>query len=150
MRLKVRVEGLREIEKALMQLKPATAKTVVRKALTKAAEPIAEDMRSKVRVDQGDLRDSVGVGTKLTRRQRALHKKGSPVEVFAGAGGLAQATTEEFGTLHVSPHPSLRPAWDAGKMPALETVKAELTDEIARRAARAERKAAKAIRAARR
>ncbi len=147
MAIKVKVEGFRELDKALQQLKVATAKNVARRVLMKAAEPIAEDMRARAPDDPdtggNDLRSSIGAGTKLTKRQSKANKRESPVEVFVGAGGLPQAHLQEFGTEHHAAQPFARPAWDAGKGQALETIRDELTIEIGKAAARAARKAAR-------
>jgi HK97 gp10 family phage protein len=138
--VKLRVEGLKELEQAMMGMKAATAKGVARRVLLKRAEIFAEDMRPRVRVDQGELRDSIGVGTKLTTRQRRLHRKGSDVEVFAGAGGLTQAITEEFGTTDQAAHPAARPAWEATKMKMLDGLKDDLAAEIEKTAKRVRRR----------
>ena len=141
-----RVEGLRELEKALAELPKATGKNTLRRVFRNRAKPIADNYRSRVRVDQGDLRDGIGVSTKLTKRQRALHRKqGSKaaVEMFIGAPGLPQAITEEFGTIDQAPHPGLRPAWDAGKQRLLDAFAKDLWMEIEKSAQRLARKAAK-------
>ncbi|WP_233469463.1 HK97-gp10 family putative phage morphogenesis protein [Neorhizobium petrolearium] len=143
MRLKVRVEGLKELDKALGALPRATGKNVSRRALMKAGQVIADAGRDNAPEKEGHLKASYGVGTKLTRRQRQQHRKESPVEVFAGPNDPAAVQTE-FGNEHQAAEPHLRPAWDANKDKALEIVKDELTAEIAKAVSRAERKAARA------
>lgn len=141
---KVKVEGLKAIDQALANIgKRATAKNIGRRALKKAAEPIDRDWRAKVRVDTGDLRESGGISTKLTRRQRSKHKKIAPVEMYVGPGGNPQAITEEFGTNDQAPHPSLRPAWDANKHDLPEAIGKKLWSEIDKAAQRAARKTAR-------
>jgi len=145
----VRVEGLRELDQALGQLSKATGKNVLRRVGRKALEPVAEKARSLAPVDEGDLRDSIGVGTKLTTRQRKLHRRAgdrSTVEVFAGAGGLPQATLREFGGDGSPAHPYLRPAWDSLKHRVLVSIKDMLGTEIEKSARRAARRAAKKAR----
>jgi HK97 gp10 family phage protein len=151
----VSVDGLAEVQAVLGDLPRATQKSTMRKVLIRRAEPIAATMRSLVRVDQGQLRDSIGVSTKLSRRQQTLHKKAGDragVEVFVGAGALPQAITEEFGTDDQSPHPFARPAWDQGKRDILVGLGADMWTEIERvvkrRAATAARRAGRAGRAA--
>lgn len=149
-----RIDGLKELDRALGELPKSMGKSVLRRVLRNRAQPIAEDYRNAVRVDQGDLKRSIGVGTKLTRRQRSQHRRmfrdnRASVEMFVGAGGLAQAITEEFGTVDQSPHPGLRPAWDAGKGPLLSGLKADLWSEVRKAAARhAKRQARAAAKAA--
>jgi len=139
--MKVKVEGLRDVERALLGMKTATAKGVVRRVLLARAKMFADDMRPRVDVDKGALRDSIGVGTKLTRRQSKLNRKGSPLEVYAGAGGLTQAITEEFGTVNQTPDPSARPAWDATQRPMLNGLVDDFKAEIAKTAARVRKRA---------
>ncbi|GLK49493.1 hypothetical protein GCM10017620_24660 [Brevundimonas intermedia] len=139
-----KIEGLKDIDQALLDIgKKATAKNIGRRALRNAAEPIDQSWRSKVRVDTGDLRESGGISTKLTRRQRAQHKKTAPIEMFVGPGGNPQAITEEFGTNTHPPHPSLRPAWDEHRHDLPAVIGAELWSEIEKAAARAARKTAR-------
>ncbi|WEX07373.1 HK97-gp10 family putative phage morphogenesis protein [Chelativorans sp. AA-79] len=149
---RVRVEGLRELEQALSELPKATGKNVLRRTLRKAGEPIAEDMRAKAPDDPDtsgeDLRNSIGVGTKLSPNQRSAHRKmfrddRASVEMFVGAGPVPQAIQQEFGNVNHGPQSFARPAWDAGKDGALETIKTELGNEIGKAAKRLARKAAR-------
>lgn len=138
---KTRVEGLRECEKALRDLGRVTARNVGRRVLTKAAEPIADAGRANAPLGPtGNLKASYGVGTKLTRRQAKLHRKQSPVEVFAGPNDPAAVQTE-FGNEHQAAEPHLRPAWDANKGKSLDIISTELVTEIDKATARARRKA---------
>lgn len=140
----VKVDGLKALDQALLDIgKKATAKNVGRRALRTAAEPIDKGWRARVRVDTGDLKESGGITTKLSRRQRSKHKKTAPVEIFVGPGPNPQAITEEFGTPDQSPHPSLRPAWDENKHDLPEVIGTELWSEIEKQAQRAARKTAR-------
>ncbi|CCE96155.1 hypothetical protein SFHH103_01658 [Sinorhizobium fredii HH103] len=143
MRTKVKIKGFKELDKALQDLKQVTAKGVARRVLTKAAEPIAEAGRANAPLGPtGNLKASYGVGPKLTGRQAKLHRKQSPVEVFAGPNDPAAVQTE-FGNEHQAAEPHLRPAWDANKGRALDIVAKELGTEISKAAKRAVRKAAR-------
>jgi HK97 gp10 family phage protein len=139
----VRVEGLRELERALAELPKATGKRVAREVLKEAAQPIADAGQANAPLLTGGLKESYGVGTKLTRRQRKLHKKQSPVEVFAGPNNPAAVQTE-FGNQHQAAEPHLRPAWDGNKTKALDIIKTRLWDKISAAAARLARKQARA------
>ncbi|RVE83341.1 HK97-gp10 family putative phage morphogenesis protein [Sinorhizobium meliloti] len=146
MKTRIKIEGLKELDKALQDLKQVTAKGVARRVLMKAATPIAEAGRSNAPLGPtGNLKASYGVGTKLTRRQSKLHRKQSPVEVFAGPNDPAAVQTE-FGNEHQAAEPHLRPAWDSNKDRALDIVAAELGTEIEKAAKRAARKAAREAR----
>lgn len=142
----VAVEGLADLQVALRQLPDATAKNVLRRVGRKVLQPVADRAEGLAREDTGALKRSIGVSTRLTRRQRRDNVKAGrdDVEVYAGAGGLTQAITEEFGTEDQAPHPFLRPAWDAEKAGVLGALKAELWTEIQKSAARLAKKAAKA------
>ncbi len=150
---KFRIEGLKELDKALGQLPRATGKNVLRRVARKALEPIIEDAKGKVHVLSGDTRGSLAVSPKLSHRQKALHKKlvrgdKTSVEMFAGAGPhnfVPQAIMEEFGNVKQAPHPFLRPAWDGGKMRVLSDIKKDLWFEIKKAAARVARKKARAL-----
>ena len=146
MTIKVRVTGLREIEKALSNLPKATGKNVVRRVLKARAQPIAQAARNLAPVDDGDLQKSITVGTKLSKAQRGKHKKrtSGTVEMFIGAGPNPQAHLQEFGTKDMPPQPFMRPAWDGGKEALLEGIKEDLWAEIEKAVGRLAKKAAKA------
>jgi hypothetical protein len=144
-----RVSGFAEIEKALDELaKPATRKASARRSLIKAAAPLVSAAKAMAPRDQGDLVASIGVGTKLTKRQASLRRRmfrdeKAAVEVFFGAGGLAQATQQEFGNFKDTPKPYIRPAWDQGQAGMLERLKAELWIDIEKAVARQAKRAAR-------
>lgn len=144
----VKVEGLRELNRALAELPKSTGKAVLRRTLKNAAQPVADDAERMAPRDEGTLAASIGVSTKLTRRQRTQHRKmfkndRASVEMFMGPGGLTQAWAQEFGTETNPPQPYLRPAWDAGKMGVLNAIKENLGSEIDKAAKRLARKAAR-------
>lgn len=153
MAARVRIDGLKELDKALAELPKSTGKNVLRRVLKKRAEPIAEDMRARAPVDPnspGDLRGSIGVGTKLSKRQRGLHRKAfrddkAAVEVFVGAGPDPAAHNQEFGNVNHGPQPFARPAWDAGKGPLLDGLKQDLWTEVGKAAERLARKQARLL-----
>src|SRR5688572_21530195 len=66
MKTTVKVEGLRDIQAALHELPKATATNVMRRVLTKRAEPIAEAARRNAPHRSGNLRDSIRVSTRST------------------------------------------------------------------------------------
>ncbi|MGR3593041.1 MAG: HK97-gp10 family putative phage morphogenesis protein [Limimaricola soesokkakensis] len=166
MSVTVKVEGLRELERNLAGLTKAAGKGALRRALRTAAEPMADIARQLAPDDEStggyDLRESIVVGTKLSRSQARKHRKmfrdnRSSVEMFMGAGPLPQAIFVEFGTdPHInkgkfagSMHPGtparpfIRPAWDQDKMAMLERLKVELRKEIDKSVQRAIRKQAR-------
>jgi HK97 gp10 family phage protein len=140
-----RVEGLKDLREALEEFPKATQVSVQRRALLKAGEPIETAAEASAPVRRGKLQKSITKGTKLTRRQKKLHRKHSKVEVFVGAGGVPQAHLQEFGSIHGAPQPFMRPAWDAHKQEALDRYKRELGTEIQKTAERRARKAAREL-----
>lgn len=140
-----RFEGARDLERALGEMKKATAKAVGRRALKKAADPILQAYKSRTVVATGTLVDNELVGTKLNRRQTAMNRRmgRSEVEVHIGTADPA-GIQQEFGNAHQRAAPALRPAWDAeGGQTALDRIGSELAIEIDRTAKRAARKAAR-------
>ena len=146
----VKLEGFKEIEAELAKLgNPNQRKASARRALRKSAQPMADLAQSMApRGDTGTLAPSISVGTKLSKRQRGLHRRmfrndRAAVEMFVGAGPLSSAHTQEFGTINHGPQPFMRPAFDQEAKPMLERLKAELWDDIQKAVARAERRAAR-------
>lgn len=134
----VKVEGLKALQTALQELPKATAQSVMLRVLKKRAQPIAEAAKQLVPVASGELRNSIVVSTKLTRRQLGQHEKAGPndVEVFVGPGALPQAHLQEFGTFKEPPQPFMRPAWDAEKENTLKGIADEMWSEIEKAAMR--------------
>ena len=133
------LEGRRELEAALRDLPRATGKGVLRRVLKKRAQPVARSAKSKVSVAEGQLRDSIKVGTRLSKRQASLHRKSGDrgtIEVFVGAGPLPQAHLTEFGSVHNSPKPFMRPSWAIEKGRVFEGIGVDLWKELRKTAAR--------------
>ena len=156
MAVKVKVEGLRELERALAELPKATGRNVLKRTLVKAGEPIADAARQKAPVESGDLQRSIAVSTKkpkdadvgkaafaeamrggasrgeagaALRAARAANPNAF-AEAFVGPGRHPQAIMQEFGTVNHPPQPFMRPAWDSKQGAALDMVKSELGVEI--------------------
>lgn len=148
-----RVDGLKELEQALGQLPKATSKAVLRRTAIRALAPVIADAKTRVPVDEGDLKDSLKITTKLSKRQQRKNAKSvaegkSSVQLYAGPSALPHAHLVEFGTEHMAPQPYLRPAWDANKDEVLELVRTELADEITKAAARLAKKQARLLKKA--
>jgi HK97 gp10 family phage protein len=168
-----KIEGLRELEEALSELPKATGKNVLKRALTKAAEPIAETARSLAPVGvtgklhvgivaSARFKTTVGnaeysaamsaglgadvAGAALRAARHAAGSGNSFAEVAVGpTTKVFYGMFQEFGTAHHGPKPFLRPAWDSHKMDALNSIKDDLKEEIDKAVQRAARKAARAL-----
>ncbi len=144
MKTRVSIEGVKELDEALGQLTQSAGKGVLRRVGRKALVPFDEAWRAKAPRLSGQLQESGGIGSKLTRSQRQAHERDATVEVFAGPGPNPQAVTQEFGTVNHAAQPFMRPAWDETKDQVLDSVKDQLGAEIEKAAKRAARKAARA------
>lgn len=149
----IRVDGFKELDAALKEMKTATARGTVRRAMMKAFQPMADDASSLApddpRTTSQDLHRSIKVGDAL-KAGRSMMTKGfgfgdGQVTVWMGPTkeGYPQAIMQEFGTVNQPAQPYMRPAWDGGKDRLLEDLKTGLRLEIEKTAARAARKAAK-------
>lgn len=136
------VDGLSDLVEGFRELPKRTSKSVLRRVLTKRLEPAAEAMRrlapDNPATGEGDLRSSIGVSTKLSKRQRQLHEKQhkDDVEVFVGAGPVPQAHLQEFGTVNHPPQSFARAGWDETKNGVLDGIADDLRDEIEKSAKR--------------
>jgi HK97 gp10 family phage protein len=164
--MKIKIEGLQEIQAALQDLSKATAKNVVKRVLLKRAQPIVEAARTRAPVRTGRLRDSIIAQARGGNAGKAAFAKamqggasraeagkaareanratGSTVEVVIGPhDGAFYASLVEFGTEHSSPKPFMRPAWDAGKIKILDGVGDDMWAEIEKTLARQAKRLAK-------
>jgi HK97 gp10 family phage protein len=142
----VHVEGLSEVQEALRSMLPdRTARAVMKRVLLKRAEPIATRARALAPRRSGRLKISIVAGSSLTRRQRMQTPKTDPddVEVFVGAGPVAQAHLQEFGSSVHKAQPFMRPAWDSVRGTILSGLGSDMWTEINKSAARLARKTAK-------
>lgn len=157
--MKVKLEGFRELDRALSELPKATAKNVLRRVGRAALEPMANMAAAKAPEESGALAFSIAVSEKRTPRARTSTAKfvapgvfrsdrKSSVEIAMGpAGGMGAlwyATFQEFGTVNMAAQPYMRPAWDAGAQRVLDSVKGDLKAEIDKAATRLAVKRAKA------
>lgn len=148
--VRVKVIGLKETEAALKALNEQVgtgraARRVGLRALRAGGEILAKEARQRAPKFEMYLSESIDVSTRLTKSQRAAHKKFAPVEMFVGPNNPA-AIPQEFGTFKEPPQPFMRPAWDATKDQVLKRIADTLMVDVERTA---KREAAKAARLAR-
>lgn len=140
------VLGLEDTLAALREFPTATGRNTLRRALLKAAEPVAIAARSYApddpRTAPPDLKSSIAVTTQTTRRARRQQPKTSEVEVYvgptrqSGRAVLNYAATVEFGTFRAPAYPYMRPAWDRTKGLVETLLARELKIEFEHTAAR--------------
>lgn len=140
----VKIEGLRELEKALSELPKATARNTLRRVLKARAEPVRDVWKGKVPVETGHYRESIIVGTRLTSRQaREAKREGKDfAEIHIGTSDPA-GQQQEFGNINHPAQPSGRPAWDETQDRVLAGIADDLGAEIEKSRARLARKAAR-------
>ena len=132
---RVKVEGLRELERNLRQLEKHTArKAVARRVLKKNGQPLADEMNRLAPDDPsttGGLNQSYAVSTRLNKsNRRAIRKLGkSDVEIHVGTDDPA-GVQQEFGNVRHGAQPHARPAWDKMKRGILNGIVRDMGDEI--------------------
>ena len=169
MRVKVHVDGLKELDANLALLEKRTAKRTLQKVLLEAAEPMAISMARRAPVDTGAL----GLSVTATKKAPHDHDIGKDVfrsvvtagfsrgtagkaanisrviadypfaEVFVGPGRHPQGVQQEFGNIYHGPQPFVRPAWDAKKKTTLALTVRGLRVEIDKAVSRMRRRRAR-------
>lgn len=166
---KVRLEGLAETEAALAALGKSLGRAVLRRVGIRALTPMAEAARAMAPDDPAtseSIAETIIVTTKRPARAKSAAQRAygavryaggsveaaraaakgagsGVVEVFMGPNRDPKAVQQEFGNSRHGPQPFMRPAFEAGKLGALEAVADDLGAEIARTAARVARRAAR-------
>lgn len=159
---KLKVEGFKDLEAALLALPRSTARNVSRRAMAKALAPVESAAKAAAPRDSGQLADSITVSTKLSKRQASQNRKEAvrlgisrdALIMHVGANALPHAHLIEFGTgprYHksgkyvgrVAPQPFMRPAWDANRQGVLDSLSQSIRAEIDKTLARAARRAAR-------
>ncbi len=146
-----KVEGLQDLDRALVALAeefhPRNARSVLRGALKDGGKLIADAGEANAPRLSGELAQSYTVGSKLSRRQKKMHRKESQIETFVGPTPHPKSVQTEFGNAHQAAHPHLRPAWDGNWRRVLDLIidqtKVRLEQTRKRLARKAERDAAK-------
>ncbi|WP_234052685.1 MULTISPECIES: HK97-gp10 family putative phage morphogenesis protein [unclassified Xanthobacter] len=167
MKMKVKIDGLRELDKNLAQFKKATQRNILERTLKKAAEPIKKDAQNWAPFDTGELKSSIGVrinrsSAGKTAFAQAMTEGASRTEAAAAAraankadaGKSLSATVQvgtalyrahfaEFGTIKQPAQPFLGPAFRANQDKVSGIIKEELGREIEKTAKRLAKRNAK-------
>lgn len=106
----VRLDGFRELDKALEAIGPKNAKKVGHKAMREAGEILVDEAKVRVPVLTGELEDSI---TYIGETTNALDALKGVVGFKKPASRRAHLT--EYGTVHSAPQPFMRPAFDASR-----------------------------------
>lgn len=148
MDVSAKVEGLAGLNSALAEVgKKATQKNILKRSLTKAAEPFLAVWKGAAPRRTGHYEQSLHIGTKLTRSQQgsAYKPEGTLgfVEIHVGTNDPA-GQQQEFGNVNHPAQPSGRPAWDSQKQSVLVSFSGLMWEDLRKTAERAARKSAKA------
>lgn len=139
----VKLEGFRELDRALGQLPKATARNTLVRVLKKAAAPVQGEAQSNAPRDTGELEGDIIVGTRLTKSQTRANRfvKGF-AEVYVGTD-LSRGMFTNFGTYKDPPQFWFDRAWASTQNEALTIISTELGSEIEKSAKRYAKKLAK-------
>ena len=150
MTMSMKIEGLQDIEKALLQLPRGTAKGVARRALKKELAPV----KNTAEAFWPAAEEAFKISSRIKRSQCPAVKEARSVTVMHVGSFEPHAHLLEFGTGprfqengrftgSVAPQPMLQPAWDMHKRQVLKGLGERLWDEISKTMARRAKKAAK-------
>jgi len=158
------VEGLKELEKALLELGADLGYATLRTAGKKAMEPVLQAAKQGANEDTGDMQKAMAISTKKGRGARG--KGGSTaIEILVGAtrGTITEEDEEgkktkrklsrmnekvgaqEYGTENQQARPFLRPALANNADRVLSIFGAELSIAIDKAAKKVARQAAKKV-----
>jgi len=143
-----KIEGLKDLDAGLGQLRKATALNVLRRVAVKRLEPMRDEAADRAPYLSGRLEAAEIVTTKRPSSRR--YKKESTVEAFMGPAAdqpfaVTKGIQQEFGNVNHGPQPFMTPAFENNKVGALTGVAQDLGDEIEKARARAARRQAKLI-----
>ena len=136
-RSQTKVEGFKDLQKALEALPTATKRNTVRRVFKKVLEPMYQAAVARAPKLTGRLAESIVITTK---RHRGVKKK-NEVETYLSTEGAPHAHLQEFGTVNMAANPFLRPAWDQYRDPTLDEIQDEMWIEIDKSVERLARKA---------
>lgn len=142
-----KVEGLAGLDQALAEVgRKATQKNILKRSLTKSAEPFLLTWKGLAPRRTGRYEQSLHIGTQLTRSQRstAYRAEGTLgyVEIYIGTNDPA-GQQQEFGNVNHPAQPSGRPAWDGSQSQVLLSFGGFMWEDLRKTAERAARKTAK-------
>lgn len=167
MKVKVKLDGLRELDTGLAHFKKSTQAGILSRVLKNAAKPVADKARELVPKDTHELENSIAVAVVKSNAGKAAYHEAMVAgatkteaaaaaraanRTAAGAGAKAnvivgtplfRAHLTEFGTVKAPAQPFLRPAFNAKSGEVLSVIKAELGREIAATAKRIAKKKVK-------
>lgn len=142
-RFRAKVVGVEAAVRSLDEVKRGVRTRVLRKATTKAAQPVAKEARRNAPVRSRQLRRSIGYRVRTYPSGVVLAAIGPRAGFRTTYAGRVINPTKyahlvELGTRRgVAPRLFLRRAWESHKAGAAETMRREIAEGVAREAAKA-------------
>jgi HK97 gp10 family phage protein len=124
--IRVSVEGLEEVQRALLALPAHVRQELAAKAIRPAGEMVRDAVKAAAPVLTGRLRNSI----ELRETQIAGEPSGVVLPNRKRRGGGHHAHLVEHGTVHSRARPFFHPATDAAEPPALDTMERIISDGI--------------------
>jgi HK97 gp10 family phage protein len=121
--VQLQIEGLKELEDALLSLPEDIRKQVLTEAIDAAAEILKDEAKRRAPRVTGKLADSIEV-------REAKPKKGEAVRRLIGPKGVKYAGFVEYGTAHNPPKPYMRPTHDGRKNQVITQARADVIEGI--------------------
>lgn len=127
MRLEIKIDGLNEINAALIKLGPELANQAGDNAIRAMAKPIIETAKRLAPVRTGRYRNAIGV--QIDRRTASGERRG-----FIGVKAPWHRISHllEFGTSRAHAYPHMRPALDAEHRAAIKAAAEALARNVRR------------------
>jgi HK97 gp10 family phage protein len=132
----VKIEGLQEVEEALSQAGPKLARAAMRKALKRGGDVFLARAKQRAPIlkkatpqrQPGELRDAITEVVKLTPKQEAgrarIGLKHDPAKGNQSPG--VYGLFVEFGSVHNTAQPYMRPAYDSARQEAADVFAEEI------------------------
>lgn len=165
----VKIDGLKQLLKGLEEFKKSTQRSILERALKKAAKPVADTAKALAPVKTGKLKKSIGMKVIRNNAGKAAYaeamkggaSKGEAAAAAREANSAARAAGNgpsalvrvqataphahfvEWGTKHSGAHPFLGPAYLEGKKSVPVSIAADIKIEMEKSARRIAARAAK-------
>jgi len=123
----IQLMNFKSLDRALKTLPDRIAGKVIRSATLSGAGIIRKEARSRVAVDDGNLKKNISSKLKNKSDTHVTYSVGPTNKAFYG-------TFLEFGTEHIRAQPFLRPAFDEKKGEAARKIEERLIKGIEREA----------------
>lgn len=137
--VRFKVEGLKALGAKLNDMGEEMTTKIARGATAAAAGVVKKSAQAKAPKRTGNLAKNI-ITKRLGKSQTALtsehivtiRRKRTKKQKEAGTESAYYGMFVEFGSIHNTPNPFLRPAFDENVSKAIETMKSVISDRIAR------------------